>query len=135
MILLIDSFLASVHFSVALCRGTMISLNLAGFLEYLAVTSWTFQALLVQATICTTQLQLCQDLVPAARTSHQLPRAGILSCKMNPTGKGLLTTSALIDGATQRSLRRQRNKAELFLDPRPGRPEHVMDVMESGACN
>jgi hypothetical protein len=38
-------------------------------------------------------------------------------------------------GATQRSLRRQRNKAELFLDPRPGRPEHVMDVMESGACN
>ena len=39
------------------------------------------------------------------------------------------------DGATQRSLRRQRNKAELFLDPRPGRPEHVMDVMESGACN
>jgi hypothetical protein len=99
MILLIDSFL--VHFSMAL--GTMISLKLAGFLEYLAVTSWTFQALLVQATICTTQLQLCQDLVPAARTSHQLPRAGILSCKMNPTGKGLLTTSALIAPVGRRS--------------------------------
>ena len=37
-------------------------------------------------------------------------------------------------GATQRSLRRQRNNSELFLDPGPG-PEHVMDVMESGACN
>jgi hypothetical protein len=40
-------------------------LILAELLESFAVTSWTFQALLV----CTAQFQLCQDLVLAATIS------------------------------------------------------------------
>jgi hypothetical protein len=100
MILLIDSFL--VYYSVTHKTMNLLIkyLNFARLLEYLAVTSWTFQALLVTTTVCTAQLQLNQDLVPAATpsvwTSHQLPRAGILSCKMNPTGKGRLTMHVLI---------------------------------------
>jgi hypothetical protein len=45
---------------------------LTGLLEYFAVTSSTFQSLLVlnvQITICTAQLQLCKDLMLAATSS------------------------------------------------------------------
>ncbi len=45
------------------------SLNLAGLSEYLEVTFWTFQALLVPTTICTAQLQLCQNLLLASTSS------------------------------------------------------------------
>jgi hypothetical protein len=46
-------------------------LNLAGLLEYLAIISSTLQALLVPATICAAQLQLCpwQDFMLGATSS------------------------------------------------------------------
>jgi hypothetical protein len=44
-------------------------LYVAGLHEYLAVTSWIFQAPLVPTTICTARLQLCKDLVLAATSS------------------------------------------------------------------
>jgi hypothetical protein len=46
-----------------------LNLDSEGLLEYLAVTSWTFQALLVPTIICTAPLQLSQDLVLAATLS------------------------------------------------------------------
>jgi hypothetical protein len=45
------------------------SLNLAGLFEHFAVNSWIFQPLLVPTTICTSQLQLCQNLLLAATSS------------------------------------------------------------------
>jgi hypothetical protein len=89
-------------------------LNLAGLFEYLAVTSWTFQALLVpsnhhlQILHCSTSAGTEQGHhagrhLVAARTSRRSLRAGILSGKMNPTKKGLLTARALIAQAGKHS--------------------------------